>query len=177
MNGTSGVSGLLFFSKERGFVFLLLPPECAGYIIKYTFYPVMVKTSTLLLRVGFDQQRTSFFLLVPRTCIVFKKNKKIVNRKPILKKIVSLFSRHCDGFPSFFSVSFRCRPGRPKRRLSRKEVFQPHLPVRLPCYDLAPVTSFALGRSLTVTNFRYPRLPWLDGRCVQGPGTYSPRRG
>ena len=32
--------------------------------------------------------------------------------------------------------------------LSRKEVFQPHLPVRLPCYDLAPVTSFTLGRSL-----------------------------
>ena len=31
---------------------------------------------------------------------------------------------------------------------SKKEVFQPHLPVRLPCYDLAPITSFALGRSL-----------------------------
>ena len=30
---------------------------------------------------------------------------------------------------------------------SRKEVFQPHLPVRLPCYDLAPVTRFTLGRS------------------------------
>ena len=30
---------------------------------------------------------------------------------------------------------------------SRKEVFQPHLPVRLPCYDLAPVTPFALGGS------------------------------
>src|SRR5574344_459861 len=30
---------------------------------------------------------------------------------------------------------------------SKKEVFQPHLPVRLPCYDLAPVTGFALGRS------------------------------
>ena len=30
--------------------------------------------------------------------------------------------------------------------LSRKEVFQPHLPVRLPCYDLAPVTKFTLGR-------------------------------
>ena len=29
---------------------------------------------------------------------------------------------------------------------SRKEVFQPHLPVRLPCYDLAPVTGFALTR-------------------------------
>ena len=29
---------------------------------------------------------------------------------------------------------------------SRKEVFQPHLPVRLPCYDLAPITGFTLGR-------------------------------
>ena len=31
---------------------------------------------------------------------------------------------------------------------SKKEVIQPHLPVRLPCYDLAPVTNFTLGRSL-----------------------------
>ena len=29
---------------------------------------------------------------------------------------------------------------------SRKEMFQPHLPVRLPCYDLAPITNFTLGR-------------------------------
>ena len=28
--------------------------------------------------------------------------------------------------------------------LFRKEVIQPHLPVRLPCYDLAPVTGFTL---------------------------------
>jgi hypothetical protein len=26
-----------------------------------------------------------------------------------------------------------------------KEVIQPHLPVRLPCYDFTPVTSPALG--------------------------------
>ena len=30
---------------------------------------------------------------------------------------------------------------------SRKEVIQPHLPVRLPCYDLAPVTGFTLNSS------------------------------
>jgi hypothetical protein len=30
----------------------------------------------------------------------------------------------------------------------RKEVIQPHLPVRLPCYDLAPVTSFTLDGSV-----------------------------
>ena len=34
-----------------------------------------------------------------------------------------------------------------RRPRSRKEVFQPHLPVRLPCYDLAPVTCLTLGRS------------------------------
>ena len=31
-----------------------------------------------------------------------------------------------------------------ENRVSRKEVFQPHLPVRLPCYDLAPVTGSTL---------------------------------
>ena len=35
----------------------------------------------------------------------------------------------------------------PKDRqvLLRKEVIQPHLPVRLPCYDLVPIAEFALG--------------------------------
>ena len=34
------------------------------------------------------------------------------------------------------------------RFLLRKEVIQPHLPVRLPCYDFAPVTNFTLDSSL-----------------------------
>ena len=34
------------------------------------------------------------------------------------------------------------------RLLPRKEVIQPHLPVRLPCYDFTPVTTPALGRCL-----------------------------
>ena len=32
-----------------------------------------------------------------------------------------------------------------RQLLLRKEVIQPHLPVRLPCYDFAPVTDFTLG--------------------------------
>ena len=37
--------------------------------------------------------------------------------------------------------------------LHRKEVIQPHLPIRLPCYDFTPVTNPALGRcSLTVSS-------------------------
>ena len=33
--------------------------------------------------------------------------------------------------------------------LPRKEVIQPHLPVRLPCYDFTPLTNHTFGASLT----------------------------
>ena len=61
--------------------------------------------------------------------------------------------------------------------LLRKEVIQPHLPIRLPCYDFTPVIRPAFGCSLFrwVTDFGHFRLPWCDGRCVQDPGTYSPQ--
>ena len=42
---------------------------------------------------------------------------------------------------------------------------------------LSPSHQFCPRTLLTVTYFRHPQLPWLDGRCVQGPGTYSPRHG
>ena len=40
-----------------------------------------------------------------------------------------------DGYPSFY-LSLR------------KEVIQPHLPVRLPCYDFTPLTLHTFGASL-----------------------------
>ena len=46
---------------------------------------------------------------------------------------------------------------------SRKEVFQPHLPVRLPCYDLAPVTSLTLDRSLRLRPSGTPGSHGLTG--------------
>ena len=66
-----------------------------------------------------------------------------------------------------------------KHRLLRKEVIQPHLPVRLPCYDFTPIADPTFDGSLHkgwATGFGCYRLSWCDGRCVQGPGTYSPRR-
>ena len=42
---------------------------------------------------------------------------------------------------------------------------------------LSPNHQFCPRPILAVTDFRHPRLSWLDGRCVQGPGTYSPRHG
>ena len=57
------------------------------------------------------------------------------------------------------------RAGQPHHtvRLLRKEVIQPHLPVRLPCYDFVPIASPTFDNSLPqgvrpsasgVTNFR-----------------------
>ena len=42
---------------------------------------------------------------------------------------------------------------------------------------LSPNHRFHPRPTLAATDFRRPRLSWLDGRCVQGPGTYSPRHG
>ena len=67
-----------------------------------------------------------------------------------------------------------------REALLRKEVIQPHLPVRLPCYDFTPITDPTFDGSLLqvgwATGFGCCRLSWCDGRCVQGPGTYSPRQ-
>ena len=106
------------------------------------------------------------------------------------------FSSACDFICiSFSCVVFRVQLGssrspraRPQNRtmqnqmarlwrsspmLLRKEVIQPHLPIRLPCYDFTPVTAPAFDRF--DSGFGRERLPWCDGRCVQGPGTYSPQ--
>ena len=51
----------------------------------------------------------------------------------------------------------------PRKGRSRKEVFQPHLPVRLPCYDLAPITGFTLGRPLRLRTSGTPGFHGLTG--------------
>ena len=47
----------------------------------------------------------------------------------------------------------RSRQAAPTRR-SVKEVIQPQVPLRLPCYDFAPVTALAFGR-LAPCGFRH----------------------
>ena len=46
---------------------------------------------------------------------------------------------------------------------SRKEVFQPHLPVRLPCYDLALVTGITLNSSFRLLPSGPPNFHGLTG--------------
>jgi len=45
----------------------------------------------------------------------------------------------------------------------KKEVFQPHLPVRLPCYDLTPITSFTLDSSFRLLLSNTPNFRGLTG--------------
>ena len=54
-------------------------------------------------------------------------------------------------FCSWLQLQFRSLPlysQFPQTFLIRKEVIQPHLPVRLPCYDFVPVIGPTLGSSL-----------------------------
>ena len=57
----------------------------------------------------------------------------------------------------------RLMKGETSGTVSRKEVFQPHLPVRLPCYDLAPITSFTLGRPSRLQTSGAPGFHGLTG--------------
>ena len=70
-------------------------------------------------------------------------------------------------------------PPGPPGVLSRKEVIQPHLPIRLPCYDFTPIARPTFGgwppSPGCLPDFGCDPLSWCDGRCVQGPGTDSPR--
>ena len=56
--------------------------------------------------------------------------------------------------------------------LPRKEVIQPHLPVRLPCYDFTPVTNPALGRCFRMVSSRTSGV--IDFHGVTG-GVYKTR--
>ena len=54
----------------------------------------------------------------------------------------------------------------------RKEVIQPHLPVRLPCYDFTPLTKHTLGSGFLAVGL--PTSGILDSDGVTG-GVYKAR--
>ena len=74
---------------------------------------------------------------------------------------------------TLFRIDHRMNP--PRFRfglLLRKEVIQPHLPIRLPCYDFTPVIGLALGGWLPkVTS---PTLGTPNSHGVTG-GVYKAR--
>ena len=57
-------------------------------------------------------------------------------------------------------------------RLLRKEVIQPQVPLRLPCYDFTPVTSHSLGGCFLTVSI--PTSGATDSHGVTG-GVYKAR--
>src|SRR5215470_12617802 len=57
-----------------------------------------------------------------------------------------------------------CVEGRFSKEVLRKEVIQPQVPLRLPCYDLVPITGFIFGACLAApTTSDAPRFGGLTG--------------
>ena len=64
------------------------------------------------------------------------------------------------------------RAPRETRLLSRKEVIQPHLPIRLPCYDFTPVMNLTVVSALLAV--RLPTSGETHSHGVTG-GVYKAR--
>src|SRR5690606_13931257 len=75
------------------------------------------------------------------------------------------------GCSTYEPVSAPYTPGA-YSRCSRKEVIQPQVPLRLPCYDFAPVIELAFGRCLLAVGARTSGAPNFHG--VTG-GVYKAR--
>ena len=56
--------------------------------------------------------------------------------------------------------------------LLRKEVIQPHLPIRLPCYDFTLITTPTFGRALLAVRLR---TSGIDGSHGVTGGVYKAR--
>ena len=81
----------------------------------------------------------------------------------------SLLKDDCSSLRSTFRMK---RPRFRFRLLLRKEVIQPHLPIRLPCYDFTPVINPTLDGVLP--KVRRPALGVTDSHGVTG-GVYKAR--
>ena len=66
------------------------------------------------------------------------------------------------------------RTSHPNREIPRKEVIQPQLPLRLPCYDFVPVISPTLGRCLLVNQVSSRTSGVANSHDVTG-GVYKTR--
>ncbi len=98
---------------------------------------------------------------------------------PKLSLRISVMSLHCIHSYSrsdacLRQVTLATRPSQlaPPRHSFRKEVIQPHLPVRLPCYDFVPVIRPTLGSSFLAVKSPTSGVP--NSHDVTG-GVYKAR--
>ncbi len=89
-----------------------------------------------------------------------------LNKKTIFFALLSLFKTSMNNGvfnKNIYYKKLKIKSRARNETCSKKEVFQPHLPVRLPCYDLAPVTELAPGRSSRSRTSGTPSFHGLTG--------------
>ena len=102
--------------------------------------------------------------LSPDVCSVHR----VVSHPRVLAAVFGKLNHHPLVFPQVDAGAGDCE----RAMLPRKEVIQPHLPVRLPCYDFVPVASPTLGRCALAVRSRTSGVP--DSHDVTG-GVYKAR--
>ena len=73
---------------------------------------------------------------------------------------------HLDSRSCSWTLTSRSQTSQAKfsKKVLRKEVIQPQVPLRLPCYDLVPITGFIFGACLAApTTSDAPRFGGLTG--------------
>ena len=86
-----------------------------------------------------------------------------------------LFPQNCKRVSKTFGISLSCHLTTSQRmqvNLHRKEVIQPHLPIRLPCYDFTPIIYPTFGGWLLAVT--PPTSGVVNSRGVTG-GVYKTR--
>ncbi len=146
------------FKKQKNFMWSwqgsnLRPPQC-----KCGALPTELQPHEISLAV--DQ--VGLRGLEPRTSSLSGMRSNHLSYKPKNKYLVWVIAR----------IWVRPYPNLWLRFLLRKEVIQPHLPVRLPCYDLVLVTCLTLNSSLLAV--RIPSLGTADFHDLTG-GVYKTR--
>lgn len=76
----------------------------------------------------------------------WQQNTRLLNHQP---------TQHC-GQPTTVGIWLQLQP---TKKLLRKEVIHPHLPVRVPCYDFVPIADPTFDGSLTRLGHRLRVLP------------------
>ena len=98
-----------------------------GYLFHLFYLYEIFKVHTVMIFItdGDEENRTLDPLLARQVL-------SQLSYAPILKRKCSLKTRQCNwpADPTWITIL---------RLLLRKEVIQPHLPIRLPCYDFTPV--------------------------------------
>ena len=102
----------------------IIAPGCFRYVVTIDCYVCRLDTRNVYKNVSCLSTASSLLSLCTASCF---------------KAILCVAKAFC--------LWYRLRRVAASTRPSRKEVVQPHLPVRLPCYDLAPFTCLSLGRS------------------------------